>query len=78
MCLLQMHSLHANASYAFHVLKDTSNKKVKKFYLRNTKDLGMTCHVPPLKIAQRRWHYPLSVTSPFPEFSILWDGTEEG
>ena len=77
MCLLQMHSLHsANASYAFHVLKDTNNKKVKKNLSEKYKGFrnDLSCSISQNSSEE----VALPIISQIPEFSILWDGTEEG
>jgi len=45
--------------------KKLTNKK-KKFSLKNKKDLGMACHIPPLKKAKKQGEVPLPSLIPIP------------
>jgi len=52
-----------------------------KFSLKNEKDLGMVCHTPPLKKAEKQGEMPYTQPQsyPFPKIYIFkWDGTEAG
>jgi len=45
--------------------KKLTNKK-QKISLKNIKDLGMACHIPPLKKAKKQGEIPLPSVGPIP------------
>jgi len=44
--------------------KKLTNKKEKKFSLKNKRDLGMACHNPPLKKVKKQGEIPLPSLGP--------------
>jgi len=60
--------------------KKLTNKK-QKIFSENKKDLGMACHIPPLKKAKKQGEMPLPSLGPIPSLNskfFKWDGTEAG
>jgi len=57
------------------------NYKKQKFPPKNKKDLGMACHIPPLKKAKKQGEMSLPSLGPIPfkKCRMLgWDGTKAG
>ena len=50
----------------------------KKFSPKNKKDLGMACHIPPLKKAKKQGEMPLPSLGPIPKFYIFLMGWDRG
>ena len=61
-----MHNIiYANTKNLTYVCLHWYYKK-QKFYPKNKKDLGMACHIPPLKKAKKQVEMPLPSLSPIP------------
>ena len=59
---------HACREYSTSVSMYYSTRS-KKFSLKNKKDLGMACHIPPLKKAKKQGEMPLPSLGPIPSLN---------
>ena len=54
------------ASYTHSTSTSLHSTRSKKFSPKNKKDLGMACHIPPLKEAKKQGEMPLPSLGPIP------------
>ena len=69
-----MFTLHSSISVTSSWLRiswalKSSQTRSKKISLKNKKDLGIACHIPPLKKAKKQGEMPLPSLGPIPSLN---------